>query len=101
RTEAADPLAGLASAFFTGVGALIDTPWTLAAVADFAFPGTEGQRPEDFEDRLAFGKALNQLAAGDPAVHKLTTDIQHLLKPRSVLRDPEIAERVNALTDQK
>ena len=100
RAETADPLAGLASAFFTGAGALIDTPWTLAAVADFAFPGTEGQRPEDFEDRLAFGKALNQLAARDPAVHRLTTEVQHLLKPRSVLRDPEIVERVKAMAGQ-
>jgi 2-polyprenyl-6-methoxyphenol hydroxylase-like FAD-dependent oxidoreductase len=100
RAETADPLAGLASAFFTGAGALIDTPWTLAAVADFAFPGTDGQRPEDFEDRLAFGKALNQLAASDPAVHKLTAEVQHLLKPRGVLRDPDLVERVKALAAQ-
>jgi 2-polyprenyl-6-methoxyphenol hydroxylase-like FAD-dependent oxidoreductase len=100
RAETADPLAGLASAFFIGAGAMIDTPWTFAAVADFAFPETEGQRPEDLEDRLAFGKALNQLAAGDPAVHRLTTEVQHLLKPRAVLRDPDLVARVKALAAQ-
>jgi 2-polyprenyl-6-methoxyphenol hydroxylase-like FAD-dependent oxidoreductase len=100
RAEISDPLAGLASAFFTGAGALIDTPWALAAVADFAFPGTEGQRPADFEDRLTFGNALNQLAARDPAVHKLTAEVQHLLKPRGVFRDPELVERVKALAAQ-
>ena len=92
-----DPLAGLASAFFTGAGALIDTPRGLAAVADFAFPGTEGHRPVDFEDRLEFGKALNQLAAADPAVHRLTTEVKHLVKPRSALNDPDLVERVKAL----
>jgi 2-polyprenyl-6-methoxyphenol hydroxylase-like FAD-dependent oxidoreductase len=100
RAETADPLAGLASDFFTGAGALIDTPWAFAAVADFAFPETEGQRPEDFEDRLAFGRALNQLAAGDAAVHRLTTEVQHLLKPRAVLRDPDLVARVAAVAAQ-
>ena len=100
QAEISDPLTGLASAFFTGAGALIDTPWALAAVADFAFPGTEGQRPANFEDRLEFGKALNQLAAADPAVHRLTTEVQHLLKPRGVLRDRKLVERVKALAAQ-
>ena len=39
QAEKSDPLAGLASAFFTEAGALIETPWSLAAVSDFAFPG--------------------------------------------------------------
>ena len=79
---------------------MIETPWSLAAVSDFAFPGTEGQRPVDFERRLEFGKALNQLAARDPAVHKLTAEVQHLFKPRGVLRDPDLVERVKALAAQ-
>jgi hypothetical protein len=29
--------------------ALIDTPWALAAVPDFVFPETRGERPVDFE----------------------------------------------------
>jgi 2-polyprenyl-6-methoxyphenol hydroxylase-like FAD-dependent oxidoreductase len=97
RAETPDPLAELAPAFFTGAGAVIDTPWALAAVADFAFPGTEGQRPADFEGRIEFGKALNQLAARDPVVHKLTAEVQHLLKPRSALGDPELVDRVKAM----
>ena len=64
------------------------------------FPGTEGQRPVDFERGLEFGKALNQLAARDAAVHKLTAEVQHLLRPRSVLREPELVERVKALAAQ-
>ena len=55
-----------------------------------------GQRPADFEMTLNFGIALTRLAAEDPAVHKLTVEVQHLLKPRSVYRDPELVQRVLA-----
>ena len=40
--------------------------------------------------------ALTRLAAEDPTVHKLTVEVQHLLKPRSVYRDPMLVERVLA-----
>ena len=43
---------------------------------------------------LKFGNALTRLAADDPAVHKLTVEVRHLLKPRSVLRDPDLVGRV-------
>jgi hypothetical protein len=45
---------------------------------------------------LKFGMALIRLAAEDPAVHKLTLEVQHLLKPRSVYRDPDLVRRVFA-----
>ena len=37
-----DPLAGLAPAFFAEVCRLLETPWMLAAVPDFAFPEIKG-----------------------------------------------------------
>ena len=78
---------------------MIETPWS-AAILDFAFPNTRGQRPADFETTLKFGIALTRLAAEDPAVHKLTLEVQHLLKPRSVYRDPTLVQRVIAkMTD--
>jgi 2-polyprenyl-6-methoxyphenol hydroxylase-like FAD-dependent oxidoreductase len=92
-----DPLAGLAPAFFAEACGLIETPWTSAAVPDFAFPETKGQRPPDLDRMLRFRRAFNRLAAADPAVHKLTTEVGHLLKPRSVLRDPGLVERVQAM----
>jgi hypothetical protein len=46
---------------------------------------------------LAFSEALFQLAAEDPAVHKLLFEVLHLLKPRSTLDDPDLVERVKAL----
>ena len=92
-----DALAGLAPAFFTESATLIETPWTLAAIPDFAHPETTGERPEDLKQALEFSEALFQLAAGDPAVHQLLFEVLHLLKPRSALNDPDIVERVKGL----
>jgi 2-polyprenyl-6-methoxyphenol hydroxylase-like FAD-dependent oxidoreductase len=90
-----DPIACLARSFFAEVQTLIDTPWSVALL-DFANPNTRGQRPADFETTLKFGIALTQLAAEDPAVHKLTAEVQNLLKPRSAYRDPVLVKRVFA-----
>jgi 2-polyprenyl-6-methoxyphenol hydroxylase-like FAD-dependent oxidoreductase len=90
-----DPIGSLARTFFAEVQTLIDTPWSVA-VLDFAFPDTRGQRPADFETRLKFGIALTRLAAEDPTVHKLTAEVQNLLKPRNVYLDPALVKRVFA-----
>jgi len=95
RSPEADPLAGLAPAFFAEAQGLLETPWAVANF-DFIWPQTRGQRPADFESTLRFGLALTRLAARDPAVHKLTAEVQALLKPRSVYRDPELMRRVLA-----
>jgi 2-polyprenyl-6-methoxyphenol hydroxylase-like FAD-dependent oxidoreductase len=97
RAEQADPLAGLASAFFAETATLIETPWVLAAIPDYAVPETEGQRPADLEETLEFGQGLIALAATYAAVHKLWVEVLHLLKPRSVLNNPDLVERVKAL----
>jgi 2-polyprenyl-6-methoxyphenol hydroxylase-like FAD-dependent oxidoreductase len=94
-----DPIAALASTFFTEVQPLIETPWSVATL-DFVFPSTRGQRPADFEITLRFGIALTRLAAEDPAIHKLTAEVQNLLKPRSVYRDPALVQRVFAMMAQ-
>src|SRR6266403_1260941 len=93
--EDSNPIAGLAPTFFAEVQTLIETPWSVATL-DFVFPDTRGQRPADFEITLKFGIALTRLAAEDPDVHKLTAEVQNLLKPRSVYRDPALVQRVLA-----
>lgn len=100
RATAPDPLNGLARTFFAEATALIETPWASAAVRDFLFPDTRGKRPANFEQLLAFESALSRLAAEDPAVHKLVLEVQHLLKPRSVYRDPQLVTRVQAVMVQ-
>jgi hypothetical protein len=91
-----NPIAALAPAFFAEVQTLIETPWGVATL-DFVFPETRGQRPADFETALKFSIALTRLAAEDPAVHKLTAEVQHLLRPRSAYRDPTLVQRVIAI----
>jgi hypothetical protein len=35
--------------------------------------------------------------AEDPEVQKLSAEVNHLIKPRSALRDPDLMQRVKAL----
>jgi hypothetical protein len=90
-----DPIARLAPTFFVEVQPLLETPWSVA-ILDFASPETRGQRPADFDTTLKFGVALTRLAAEDPAIHKLTLEVQNLLRPLSVYRDPALVQRVLA-----
>ena len=75
---------------------LIESPWSVATL-DFVFPDTRGERPADFETILKFGIALTRLAAEDVAIHKLTAEVQHLLKPRSAYGDPDLVKRVQTV----
>ena len=97
RAGAGDPLDGLAPAFFAEASTLIEGPWAMAAIPDFAHPDTRGERPADLEQQLKVGLAMNKLAARDPAVHKLMAEVQHLLKPQSVYQDPELTQRIQAM----
>jgi 2-polyprenyl-6-methoxyphenol hydroxylase-like FAD-dependent oxidoreductase len=99
RSPTGDPLQELARLFFEKIPALIETPWNVA-IFDFMHPATRGQRPADFGSRLGFAAALTRLAAEDPAVHRLTAEVQHLVKPRSVYRDPALVQRVLPLLAQ-
>jgi 2-polyprenyl-6-methoxyphenol hydroxylase-like FAD-dependent oxidoreductase len=88
---------GLAREFFTEVQVIIDTPWAGAVIPDFLDPLTEGIRPPDLESTLNFSSALFKLAAEDSSVHKLVTEVQHLLKPQTAYREPALVERVRAV----
>ena len=96
RSALGDPLVGLSAAFFQEAVPLIEAPWAIAASLDFIYPQTRGERPANIEGAHKFGRALNRIAARDPAVHKLTIEVQHLLKPRGALLTPELVDRVQA-----
>jgi len=81
RVSASDPLDGLAPVFFAEIQEVLDTPWAMAAVADFVYPETCGDRPPDLETTLRFGQAIVRLAALDADVHKLRMEVMNLLKP--------------------
>jgi 2-polyprenyl-6-methoxyphenol hydroxylase-like FAD-dependent oxidoreductase len=94
-----DGLATLAPAFFAQAEALIGTAWEAAAVPDLLLPETTGERPADFQERILFRRALTRLAADDPEVHRLTLEVQHLMRPRSALRDPALMRRARAVME--
>ena len=100
RAEETDPLDGLAPAFFAEAAKLIETPWALAAIPDYAVPETEGQSPggSGAKARVRSGhcSARRHGRRGPQTVD----EVLHLLKPQSVLRDPDLVERVKALAAQ-
>jgi len=63
--------------FFKQVGEILDTPWALAAVLDFVFPSTVGERPANLETSLSFAVALTHAAARRADIHKLAAEVQH------------------------
>jgi 2-polyprenyl-6-methoxyphenol hydroxylase-like FAD-dependent oxidoreductase len=91
-----DPLDGLAEAFLTEIQPLLETPWS-HAMGDLIYPETRGERPPDLEKRLAYMRALMQLAAEDPEVDRTLSEVRALLKPFSALREPKLARSVNAV----
>ena len=46
---------------------------------------------------MSFVAALIALAARDADVHSLVLEVGHLIKPRSVYREPALQERVRAV----
>jgi 2-polyprenyl-6-methoxyphenol hydroxylase-like FAD-dependent oxidoreductase len=82
--------------FFAKVAAIVETPWALAAVPDFIYPQTVGERPDNFEASLRFGVAVTRATARHADIHKLAAEVQHLLRPRSAFTEPHVLERIMA-----
>ncbi len=89
-------LDGLALAFFAHAAEIVDTPWTLAAGQDFAYPETQGERPADLEERTQYFAEVDALTAEDLEVQRLMVEVINLAKPLSVLREEPLRSRVEA-----
>jgi 2-polyprenyl-6-methoxyphenol hydroxylase-like FAD-dependent oxidoreductase len=89
------PMADLGPAFLAALPSVLDDPWNTVG-QDYAYPHLEGLRPAGFARTQLFGAALNRLAAADAAVHRLVTDIAHLVRPASALREGDLMDRVAA-----
>jgi hypothetical protein len=87
---------GLARPFFAAVQDFLAAPWA-AAESDLIYEKTRGQRPNDFCQRLNFTAALQRIASENATVHQIMSEVTHLVKPSSALRDPQIVSRVTAL----
>ena len=88
------PVAALTRSYFEQLPALLEGPWRLAAIPDFAYPETRGERPPELLQSLRFLAGLVKLSARDASVHTLMLEVQHLLRPYSALSDPQLQRRV-------
>jgi ppGpp synthetase/RelA/SpoT-type nucleotidyltranferase len=82
--------------FFAEIQALLEAPWATAET-DFAYPKTRGNRPPDFHKRLQCAAALTRLAADDKEVHRIVTEVTHLISPQSALQETKLASRVREM----
>jgi 2-polyprenyl-6-methoxyphenol hydroxylase-like FAD-dependent oxidoreductase len=82
--------------FFERVAGVVDAPWAFAAIPDFIFPLTVGERPADFEMSLRFGAAMTRATARHADIHKLAGEVQNLMRPRQALMVPHVLERIMA-----
>jgi len=95
-TAKSDPLSAISTGFMAQVESVVRTPWVLSTNADLAFPATRGERPENFEESRQYEAALFRAAVADPIIQKALMEVIQLLQPRSLLRDPDIMQRVEA-----
>jgi 2-polyprenyl-6-methoxyphenol hydroxylase-like FAD-dependent oxidoreductase len=94
RAASAYGLDGLASSFFPQAAAIVERPWTLAALRDFAYPGTRGERPADLEAQAQYFADVDALTAEDIAVQRLVSDVLNLVKPLSALQEEPLRSRI-------
>jgi 2-polyprenyl-6-methoxyphenol hydroxylase-like FAD-dependent oxidoreductase len=86
-------LSGLAEDYISTAVALSVQAWTASAYADMLYPATRGERPADFDDYHAFGRALRAMMSEDPEIHRLAVRVGQLLDPPSVLPQDRISAR--------
>jgi 2-polyprenyl-6-methoxyphenol hydroxylase-like FAD-dependent oxidoreductase len=87
-------LGGLAMTFFPKAAEVADNAWTFAANLDLAYPKTQGERPPDFKQQLAYFAAVDALTPDDPEVQRLLIEVGNLCKPLSVLNEEPLRSRV-------
>jgi 2-polyprenyl-6-methoxyphenol hydroxylase-like FAD-dependent oxidoreductase len=92
-----DPIAALQAGFMAEVASVLETPWVMSTSADLAFPGTRGNRPENFDEARQFEADLFRAAVADPLVHRALIEVAQLLQPLSCLREPDIMRRIEAV----
>jgi 2-polyprenyl-6-methoxyphenol hydroxylase-like FAD-dependent oxidoreductase len=97
--DARDPIGALQTQFMEEVAALLRAPWGMGVNADFAFPGTRGQRPERYEESRQFEAALFRAVVADPVVQTAFSDVIQLIKPIDLLQDPDIQRRIEACAE--
>jgi 2-polyprenyl-6-methoxyphenol hydroxylase-like FAD-dependent oxidoreductase len=94
-----DPITALQKEFMANVAPLLQAPWHMGVNADFAFPGTRGERPERYEESRQFEAALFRAVVADPVVQRTFSDVMQLVKPFDLLDSPDIQSRIKACAE--
>jgi hypothetical protein len=89
RADARSGLGGLAGEYLPRIAKLLAYPWRVAAVGDFAFEQTTGDRPADLDRVRHFNRGVATLAEEDPEVWRAVERVRHLVDP------PEVLERLS------
>ena len=95
-----DPLPAVQAGFMAEVGTVLETPWTISANNDLAFPASRGHRPDNFEQARQFEAALFRAAVEDPVVHRALFEVMQMLQPHTLLREPHVMERIEAVSSK-
>lgn len=96
RTEAEAPLDRLAPDFLAAAQPLNDAAWFATVPVDLIYPHVTGERPADHAQQLQFGAAVRRLAAREADMHRLLTEVLHMLKPRAAFFEPGVLARIKA-----
>lgn len=80
--------------FFREAARIIDTPWTIAAGSDFAFPDVRGRRPAGTDLVNWYLGKVHRVASDDREVCRAFFDVANLLRPKTTLFHPAILGRV-------
>jgi 2-polyprenyl-6-methoxyphenol hydroxylase-like FAD-dependent oxidoreductase len=99
RATEGSGLAGLAMSFFPSAAEVAGNVWAQAANLDLSYPQTQGERPSDLKQRLAYFAAIDALATEDVEVHRLLIEVGNLCRPPSSLTEEPLCSR--ALAEQR
>ena len=92
--DSARPLEELWRPYFRAASQIVETPWTIAAGSDFAFPGVTGQPAPGTGLINAYLARLHRAASSDRTLCRAFFDVANMLKPSTTLFGPAVVARV-------
>ena len=89
-----EPGTAMARDFYTAAAEVVETPWQFAVGGDFTFPETTGHRPRGQSLRNWYARQIGLASQIDPEINRVFSQVQHLLMPPGILREPSFVARV-------
>jgi 2-polyprenyl-6-methoxyphenol hydroxylase-like FAD-dependent oxidoreductase len=80
--------------FVKAAARIVETPWTIAAGSDFAFPGVTGVKPAGTDLVNWYLDRVHRVASTDRALCRTFFDVANLLVPSTMLFHPKVVARV-------